>query len=87
MFLRGARGGLSWGPPFPRSPPACPLSPEKVDGLSSLAPLFFCVFFLCRFQCPQLPEYLKLVFQVRGLLWLLCLFPPTFSHPIASVLS
>ena len=40
------------------------------------------VLFLCRFQCPQLPEYLKLVFHVPRLgptLASVCLL--YFSHP------
>lgn len=40
------------------------------------------VLFLCRFQCPQLPEYLKLVFRVPHLgptLASVCLL--YFSHP------
>lgn len=48
-------------------------------GLSK--PHFF--WFLCRFQCPQLPEYLKLVskFPCLEKLWLWCLFPLLYSSP------
>lgn len=46
---------------------------KRVPELCS-CPIVFLVCFLCRFQCPQLPEYLKLVFKV-----------PTFGDTLASV--
>lgn len=46
---------------------------KRVPELCS-CPIVFLVCFLCRFQCPQLPEYLKLVFKV-----------PSFGDTLASV--
>lgn len=46
---------------------------QRVTMLCSL-PTVILVCFLCRFQCPQLPEYLKLVFKV-----------PVFGDTLASV--
>lgn len=53
--------------------PAEPGDQQRVTMLCSL-PTVILVCFLCRFQCPQLPEYLKLVFKV-----------PVFGDTLASV--
>lgn len=47
-------------------PTAEPGDRKRVPELCS-CPIVFLVCFLCRFQCPQLPEYLKLVFRVPTL--------------------
>lgn len=50
--------------PTPHPAPCLILADDQTRLMGSSKPHCFLVCFLCRFQCPQLPEYLKLVFKV-----------------------
>lgn len=68
LEVGGAEGAAVGRPSEPPRPPLAAVQQRCNQRLTDVLLLPRCFFLsLCRFQCPQLPEYLKLVFHVPRL--------------------